>query len=183
MDSLLRSGARFADSVMLISAHENGAVPTIRTRRIGPVLIFERLWQETGCRAVIEQLLNTRAFEFRVERALFMTVLHRLMVSGSDRSATKWQHDYAINGSEALRLHHLYRAMGWLGEVLAEAEQTGATPFSPRCTKDQIEERLFARRRNLFTSLDVVFFDTTSIHFEGEGGESLGQYGNSKDHG
>jgi transposase len=30
--------------------------------------------------------------------------------------------------------------------------------------------------------LNIVFFDTTSLYFEGEGGESLGQYGFSKDH-
>lgn len=76
------------------------------------------------------------------------------------------------------QLHHLYRAMGWLGEVLADSQQYGATPFSPRCSKDQIEEGVFARRQDLFTSLDLVFFDTTSIYFEGEGGETLGQYGN-----
>src|SRR5262249_37396365 len=40
----------------------------------------------------------------------------------------------------------------------------------------------FQRRRDLFTQLAVVFFDTTSIYFEGEGGEELGQYGHSKDH-
>jgi transposase len=28
----------------------------------------------------------------------------------------------------------------------------------------------------------LVFFDTTSIDFEGEGGATLGQYGYSKDH-
>ena len=33
----------------------------------------------------------------------------------------------------------------------------------------------------MFTALDLVFFDTTSIYFEGEGG-SLGRYGHSKDH-
>ena len=39
-----------------------------------------------------------------------------------------------------------------------------------RCTKDVIEEQLFARRRDLFSQLDIVFFDTTSLYFEGEGG-------------
>jgi transposase len=29
--------------------------------------------------------------------------------------------------------------------------------------------------------LDLVFFDTTSIYFEGRGGETMGQYGKSKD--
>lgn len=52
----------------------------------------------------------------------------------------------------------------------------------PRCTKDLIEEQLFGRRRDLFTDLDIVFFDTTSIYFEGNGGATLGHYGHSKDH-
>jgi len=30
--------------------------------------------------------------------------------------------------------------------------------------------------------LDCVFFDTTSIYFEGEGGETIGELGHSKDH-
>jgi len=182
LDSLLRSGARFADAILLLSAHQNGELPVINTQRIGPALIFERLWRETGCQAVIEGLLQERAFEFPVERAVFMTVLHRLMVSGSDRAARRWQHSYAISGIESLQLHHAYRAMAWLGEVLQESQQQGATPFSPRCTKDRIEEGVFGQRRDLFTSLDLVFFDTTSIYFEGEGGATLGQYGNSKDH-
>jgi len=82
---------------------------------------------------------------------------------------------------KSLDLHHLYRAMAFLGEALPKAEQGGKTPFAPRCTKDVLEERLFARRRDLFTDLQMVFFDTTSIYFEGEGGQ-LGEYGKSKDH-
>ena len=41
---------------------------------------------------------------------------------------------------------------------------------------------MFAYRRDLFSELDLVFFDTTSIYFEGRGGETLGQRGFSKDH-
>jgi len=70
--------------------------------------------------------------------------------------------------------------MAWLGEELDN--QRSATPFAPRCTKDLIEEALHQRRRDLFTNLDVVFFDTTALYFEGEGGETLGRYGHSKDH-
>jgi transposase len=75
-------------------------------------------------------------------------------------------------------LHQLYRAMVFLGEPIEGAESLG----SPRCMKDQIEEALFDRRRDLFTAVGLVFFDTTSIYFEGNGGESIGQYGHSKDH-
>lgn len=52
--------------------------------------------------------------------------------------------------------------------------------FSPRCVKDVIEERIFERRRDLFAGLDLVFFDATSLYFEGDGGETIGQYGYSK---
>ena len=41
---------------------------------------------------------------------------------------------------------------------------------------------MFARRRDLFSALDLVFFDTTSLFFTGNGGDTLGQYGKSKDH-
>jgi transposase len=70
--------------------------------------------------------------------------------------------------------------MTFLGEKTED--QTAATPFSSRCIKDLIEESMFLERRDLFTSLDLVFFDTTSIYFEGSGGETIGQKGHSKDH-
>jgi hypothetical protein len=182
LDSLLASGARLSQSVLLLSAYAQGQLPTITARRIGPALIFQRLWQQTGCQRVIEQLLEGRRFEFDVERAIFLTVLHRLFASGSDRAADKWRADYQIEGCEALQLHHLYRAMAWRGEELPDDQQTGRTPFAPRCTKDRIEEEVFAHRRDLFTDLQLVFFDTTSIYFEGNGGDDLGQRGFSKDH-
>jgi transposase len=154
------------------------------SRSLGPALLFGKLWDQLGMPAVLEELLADRKFGFAVERAIFLTVLHRLMGSGgrSDRAAEKWREDHLIPEVDDLELQHLYRAMAWLGEELDASEQAGATPFSPRCTKDQIEEALFARRRNLFTGLSLAFFDTTSLYFEGEGGESLGQRGHNKDH-
>lgn len=49
---------------------------------IGPVLIFERLWKESGIQGAIRRLLKKRKFKFAVERAIFLTVLHRLMIDG-----------------------------------------------------------------------------------------------------
>lgn len=180
LEALLQSGARFVDAVLVLSAHGRGELPVIATRRIGVVKIFERLWRESGCQQVIEELLAGRRFDFAVERAIFLTVLHRLVAPGSDRSAERWREDYAIAGVQALQLHHLYRAMAWLGEPLGD--QVAATPSTPRCTKDRVEEALFARRRDLFSELELVFFDTTSLYFHGEGGQTLGQRGFSKDH-
>jgi hypothetical protein len=182
VDRLLHSGARFAQKLLVLAAHQRGELPAVRTLRVGAVLVFERLWQETGCAAVLEQLLAERRFEFLVERAVFLTVLHRLLAPGSDRAADKWKHDYLLDGAADLDLHHLYRAMAWLGEELSAAQQHGSSRLVPLCTKDRVEEGLFERRRDLFTQLQVVFFDTTSLYFEGAGGEELGQYGFSKDH-
>jgi transposase len=72
--------------------------------------------------------------------------------------------------------------MAWLGEPLPLGEQHALSHGMPRCIKDRVEEELFARRRDLLTTLDMVFFDTTSIYFEGRGGESMGQHGFNKDH-
>jgi Transposase DDE domain len=182
LERLVRSGARFAAKAMVLSAAAGEAAIKIAVRRIGPALLFERLWEETGCRGVITELSGKRKHGFALERAVFLTVLHRLLVSGSDRAADRWREDYAIAGVEGLTLHHLYRAMAWLGEELPEQEQDGCTLFSPRCTKDVVEERLFAHRRDLLTRLELVFMDTTSLYFEGAGGQTLGQHGYSKDH-
>jgi hypothetical protein len=181
--ALLASGARHCEQVLLLStlqADLDG--PRLLAKRIGAPLLFGRLWEETGCRAVIDGLLAGRLFEFPVERAVFATVLHRLMVSGSDRACEKWLADYATPDVDGLALHHLYRAMAWLGEELPAEQQQGATPFAPRTVKDLVEEGLFAHRRDLFSELSVVFLDTTSLSFTGAGGESLGERGYSKDH-
>jgi len=148
--------------------------------KIGPSIIFERLWKETGIQKAIQCLLIDRRYEFDVERAIFLTVLHRLMVSGSDRFCEKWRRDYSIDGTERLDLHHLYRAMSFLGESIDD--QKAATSFTPRCNKDLIEESIFLDQRDLFSGLDLVFFDTTSIYFEGRGGAFIGKRGFNKDH-
>ena len=178
IETLIRSLCRFSEKVLLILSGKSEV--RAGARKIGPALIFERLWEELGIKKVINDLLSSRKFEFDVERAVFLTVLHRLFVSGSDRFCDKWHRDYKINGVEDLSLHHLYRAMTFLGEETQD--QRDATPFSPRCTKDLVEESIFLERRDLFTGLDLVFLDTTSIYFEGAGGDTIGCKGHSKDH-
>ena len=179
LDALLRSGARLSETAMLISSLHAGTLDAIvdrahrRTADLRPTVGTDRL--PAGDRAPRRR----RDFGFSLERAVFASVLHRLVVSGSDRACDEWLDAYHIDGADALDLHQLYRAMAWLGEELAD--QSGATR-APRRTKDLIEEALFERRRSLFTDLSVVLFDTTSLMFYGAGGESLGQHGKSKDH-
>lgn len=182
LDGLASSCAQFAERVAVLDAYRKDAQQPAETVRFGPPLVFGRLWEELGIGDVLEDLLSGRKFQFPVERAVFLTVLHRLFDPGSDRAAEVWAPHYGIGGTDQLQLHHLYRAMAWLGEPLPAGEQGHSTPFAPRMVKDQIEEALFHRRRDLFSELSMVFFDTTSIYFCGEGGELLGERGKSKDH-
>jgi transposase len=178
VETLIRSLSRFSERTMMILTGKSDV--SAEAVKIGPPIIFERLWKKTGIGKAIKGLLKDRRFEFDVERAIFLTVLHRLMVSGSDRFCERWRRDYLIEGTEDLDLHHLYRAMTFLGEELKD--QKDAKPFTSRCNKDLIEEMIFYDQRDLFSELELVFFDTTSIYFEGRGGETIGQKGFSKDH-
>jgi transposase len=178
IENLVRSLSRFSEKVLMVLSGK-GQVDAV-AKRIGPALIFDRLWKEIGIQKILGSLLSSRKFEVDVERAIFLVVLHRLFVSGSDRGCDKWRRDYIIEGVDDISLHHLYRAMAYLGEEVED--QKDKTPFAPRCTKDVIEEDLFHIRQDLFSGLDMVFFDTTSLYFEGEGGETIGQLGHNKDH-
>lgn len=179
LESLIRSLSNYTNKIRILLS-ENSQQVKAGVLKIGSALIFERLWEETGIGSIIRSLVDDRKYQFEVERAIFITVLHRLFLSGSDRNCEKWKENYVIKGSEKISLQHFYRAMAFLGEEIKDQEH--ATVFSPRCQKDLIEERLFARRRDLFTGLSMVFFDTTSVYFEGEGGDDIGKYGHSKDH-
>lgn len=164
VDGIIKSLARFAEKVKVVEAHRDGRLATRSVKRLGPALVMDRLWQRLGLAEVLTGLLKGRRHSFAVERMIYFTVLSRLFFPGSDRRALRLARDYKLALPEAPRLHQLYRAMAWLGQV-----------------REEVEERLFARNRTMFSGLDLVFFDTTSLYFEGRGGESLGRHGYSKD--
>ena len=172
IDGLIASAARHSRRTIVLSSFYRGALPELRRVSIGPNLVFGRLWAETGCRDVLTSLLADRRFGFDVERAVYLTVLHRLTVSGSDRHASEWRNGLRVPGAEGLGLDEAYKAMAWLGEI----DEHG------RSTAETVEEALYRHRQPLFGAVSIAFFDTTTLWFEGAGGESLGQRGHSKDY-
>jgi hypothetical protein len=106
------SGARLCATAMLLSGLRDGTLEAASTKRIS--LVFARLWEESGCRKVIERggwarlCVFGRARDFRHRAASAAGVglgpgVRALACGLSDR------------GAEGLELHHLYRAMMWLG--------------------------------------------------------------------
>ena len=163
VEGIMRSLARFSDKVKVTEEYQSGKLEAKKVTKIGPDLVMGRLWSELGAGSAISSLLEDRKYEFSVERAIWLATLSRLFFPGSDRRAIARARDFRTSGAEGLSLHHLWRAMSWLGEA-----------------REATWDKLFARNRNLFSSLSVVFFDTTSLYFEGAGGD-LGARGYSKD--
>jgi transposase len=146
---------------------------------LGPPLVFEKLWQQLGMPDILRRLLAGRRFEFPVD-AWCLTVLHRLFGPGSDRAAERWCRRYALGDIDDLSCTTFYRTMGgWASHLLTSSPQTSR---GRDCERLHRGSSCSARRRDLFTGLRLVFIDTTSLYFEGQGGETIGQRGYSKDH-
>ena len=95
LDAVLQSLGRFSDKLLVLDAHARGASVPTKTVGVGPGLIGGRLWHACGIGAVLQDLLASRRFDFPVERAIWLTVLHRLMAPGSApracrSSASRW---------------------------------------------------------------------------------------------
>ncbi|MFU8822500.1 MAG: IS1634 family transposase [Gammaproteobacteria bacterium] len=118
----------------------------------GDAYVLEQLWQRLGIGEVIAEAVGRRKFDFPVERALFAMIANRACAPASKLYCyAQWLHrDVRIAGTEALELHHLYRAMDFL-----EAH------------KEAIEEAVYYRMADLLNAdVELIFYDTTSLHFE-----------------
>lgn len=164
LDRLLNSLARFSERCWI----QAEADPVGPWRTYGPVLVFRRLWERLGLAEHLHQLQGQTEVRFSLEEAVFAMVLHRILDPGSKRQSHRWmQRDVYRPAFEVLQLHHLYRALGHL---------VGA--------KEELEEGLFARGRDLFSlEVDLVLLDTTTVYFEGQGPEGLALRGRpARDH-
>src|ERR1700758_2667547 len=68
LEALIRSGLRHCEKFAVIDAHTAGETQAVTVQRIGPDLVFGRLWKECGIQEVIQSLLQARRYDFDVER-------------------------------------------------------------------------------------------------------------------
>jgi hypothetical protein len=115
IDQIIRSLSKYSDQVLMILTQKGGI--TADSKRIGPAIIFDRLWNELNIKKVINELLKKRKFEFDVERAIFVTVLHRLFVSGSDRACDKWKACFQCR-NDTLSIINRQCGLGNVGNIL-----------------------------------------------------------------
>jgi Transposase DDE domain len=166
LDRVIEGLVAHSQTLQLIQRYRGGAVQATSDKVWGPVLIFERLWEDLELPALLRRLVRRRRLAFDFERVVFALVLQRILAPGSDRAGVKWSETVHARGFETLRLPHYYRALRVLWEK-----------------KVPIEQALYAKGLDLFNQpLDLVFFDTTSLYFEGRGPAGLARLGKSKDH-
>lgn len=166
LDRVVAGLAAHSTTVQLVERYRGGALQAEWDKVWGPVLIFERLWAELELPALLRSLVRRRRLGFDFERVVFALVLQRLLAPGSDRAGAKWIQTVHADGFGTLRLPHFYRALGELWRH-----------------KTRIEQALYEKGLDLFNQpVDLVFFDTTSLYFEGRGPAGLATLGKSKDH-
>jgi len=117
----------------------------------GDVHALEAIWQRLGIPDILRTQTGKR-YRYDVERALFAMVANRACAPVSKLYChEQWlKEDVRIAGTEGLDLQHLYRAMDFL-----------------EANKESIEQAIFYRVADLLNlDVDVIFYDTTSLHFE-----------------
>jgi hypothetical protein len=120
----------------------------------GDQFVLEELWKRLGLDDIIKECSGRRKFTFPVERALFAIVANRALAPCSKLYCyEQWlREDVRIEGTGELELQHLYRAMDFV-----------------EANKESIEREIYFRLANLFNlDVDLIFYDTTSLHFEVE---------------
>jgi len=118
----------------------------------GELYALEALWQRLGIGEVITEQAGARRLGFEVERALFAMVANRTCAPCSKLYCyEQWlREEVKIVGTEGLSLQHLYRAMDFL-----------------EANKEAIERAILFRVADLLNlDVEVIFYDTTSLHFE-----------------
>jgi hypothetical protein len=166
LDRVIEGLVAHSKTLRLIQTYRGGELQAEWDKVWGPVLVFERLWEELGLPDLLRGLVPRMRLGFDFERLIFAVVLQRILAPGSDRAGAKWIHTIHARGFEDLQLNHYYRALRVLWKK-----------------KEAIEKALYYKGLDLFNQpLDLVFFDTTSLYFEGRGPGGLAKLGKSKDH-
>jgi len=118
----------------------------------GDIYALEQTWKRLGIDQVIRKQVAKRRFDFDMERALFAMVANRACAPASKLYChEQWlKEDAYIQGARDLALHQLYRAMDFL-----------------EANKEPIEQAIYFQVADLLNlDVDIVFYDTTSLHFE-----------------
>lgn len=129
----------------------------------GAVKVIRKIWDQLQLDKLLSSFRLPAQQKFDYFSAVFLMVMERMI-----NPCSKWgsyQNQNKYYGISKVDIQHLYRAL----DILADH-------------KEEIEKELFNRNVNLFNmSVDVVFFDVTTLYFESQRISDLKSFGYSKD--
>jgi len=127
-------------------------------------VVYRKLWSFFGLDNFFTRLKENHVkLQFDLNAVVFLMAVQHLL-SPRSKLATFEQRELYL-GIPEMDLNHLYRSL----DLLAE-------------NKEAIENYIFERNRSLFNmSVDVVFYDVTTFHFESVREDGFRDFGFSKD--
>jgi transposase len=160
---------RLARSILRVFSSEEAlaAEPDVRVIQSWPyggAYVLDALWSELEIPKVVEEHARLHKTKQPFERALFAMVANKALQPYSKLYChEQWLPEGVFfPGREALQLQHLYRAMDFL-----------------EANKEKIEKAIYFRVADLFNvDVDLIFYDTTSLHFEIDEEDELASHGN-----
>ena len=123
-------------------------------RPFGGVYVLGAIWAELGIGRILAEQCKRAGTTQPFERAIFAMVANRALSPYSKLYCwEQWlREEVYLPSASALQLHHLYRAMDFLEEHREEVEKAV----------------YFATSDLLNADVDLIFYDTTSLHFEND---------------
>ena len=148
---------RLAKSILRVFPAEEALaadpeLKVIQSWPFGGLHVLDQLWKELGIEEILTKRMSAKERRQPFERALFAMVANRALRPYSKLYCfEQWLREevYFPEGRE-LELHHLYFGMDFLER-----------------RKTEIEKEIYFRVADLFNlDVDLIFYDTTSLHFE-----------------
>jgi hypothetical protein len=151
---------RLAQSILRVVREQEGRVVTEDGSPVqlfdawpfGGLWVLEQVWKELGIDGIMRRCVGAKRSTQRLLDAIFVMVVNRALEPVSKLYCwEQWlREEVFLPRGEALELHHLY-----LGMDLLEQH------------KEEIEKSVYFAMADLMNAdVDLIFYDTTSLHFE-----------------
>ena len=140
----------------------------IGTRALGTVLAVEAIWEKLDIGNKLRKLCKKQNLKAPYERALLAMTANRLCYPESKLGVwDRWLDTVYLPTCNSVKLDHMYEAMDFLHDNIAE-----------------VEDAIFFSTANLFNlDVDLIFYDTTTASFSIDHEDEIRKYGKSKEGG